>query len=341
MMTPSTTLATPATLVLGARDVEALLDLDDCIAAVEGAFRLHAAGESLGADVAGVTSPDGSFHVKIAGLPLTGRRFVVAKTNANFPGNPERHGLPTIQGVMALFDADTGRPLALMDSIVITSVRTGAATAVAARHLARPASRVATVFGAGEQGDVQIRSLARVLPLDRVYLIDRDRARAVRLAEQLEASLGFSVEASEDPDAALAVSDVCVTCTTSTAPLLSAGQVRPGTFVAAVGADNPHKHEIAPELMAASTVVVDVLESCAAYGDLHHAIHAGLMTRSDVHADLAAVVGGQALGRRSDDEVIVFDSTGTALEDVAAAVVTYHRALVAGVGFAVDLGRRG
>ena len=120
------------TLVLTRRDVQELLGLDDCIAAVESAFRLHAEGRSLGPGVLGVPARDGGFHIKAAGLEL-GRRYFAAKTNANFPDNPRRHGLPAIQGGIVLCDADDGRPLAVMDSIEVTVRRTAAATAVAAK----------------------------------------------------------------------------------------------------------------------------------------------------------------------------------------------------------------
>src|SRR5262245_39469123 len=121
------------TLVLDRRDVDALLGLDACIEAVESAFRLHAEARSLSPASLGVHARDGTFHVKAAGLELEGRTYFAAKTNANFPGNPARRGRPTIQGVLALFDGETGEPLALMDSITVTSRRTAAATAVAAR----------------------------------------------------------------------------------------------------------------------------------------------------------------------------------------------------------------
>jgi ornithine cyclodeaminase/alanine dehydrogenase-like protein (mu-crystallin family) len=114
--------------------------------------------------------------------------------------------------------------------------------------------------------------------------------------------------------------------------------VRPGTFVAAVGADSEDKQELDPRLMAAGVVVTDVLEQCAAIGDLHHALAAGLMTRDAVHAELADLVTGRKPGRRSPDEITIFDSTGTALEDVAAAVVVYEKALAGDVGLRVALG---
>jgi ornithine cyclodeaminase/alanine dehydrogenase-like protein (mu-crystallin family) len=114
--------------------------------------------------------------------------------------------------------------------------------------------------------------------------------------------------------------------------------VVPGTFVAAVGADSADKQELDPRLMAEAVIVVDVLEQCASIGDLHHALEAGVLTRETVHAELADVVSGRKPGRRSGQEITVFDSTGTAIEDVAAAAVVYERAVAAGLGLAVDLG---
>ena len=114
--------------------------------------------------------------------------------------------------------------------------------------------------------------------------------------------------------------------------------MRQGTFVAAVGADSHDKQEVDPKLMAAAVVVTDVLEQCAEIGDLHHALQAGLMSLGDVHAELADLVTGRKTGRRSPDEIAIFDSTGTALEDVAAAALVFENALAAGVGTGIALG---
>jgi len=122
---------------------------------------------------------------------------------------------------------------------------------------------------------------------------------------------------------------VIVTCTTAQAPFLGAGMVRPGTFIAAIGADSPDKCEIEPALMAKAMVVADLAGQCAAMGDLRHAIAAGAMAADEVHAELAELVAGRKPGRISDDRVILFDSTGTALQDVAAAALIYERALAA------------
>jgi alanine dehydrogenase len=325
------------TLVLTRSDTAALLGWDECIAAMEQAFRLHAEGRSLPPGVLGVKAPGGGFHTKAAGLPL-GRPYYAVKTNANFMDNPARHGLPAIQGVLVLFDAENGFPLAVVDSIEVTIRRTASATALAAKHLARPDASAVAVAGCGNQGRAQLRALARMLPLRHAYAYDADAGRARSYAREMSAALGFDVVAVETVSEAAAHSDVVVTCTPSRRPLLLAEHVRPGTFVAAVGADSADKQELEPRLMAAGVVVADILEQCAAIGDLHHAITAGVLTKDTVHAELADVVVGRKPGRRSADEITIFDSTGTALQDVAAAAVVYEEATERGIGLRVDFG---
>jgi ornithine cyclodeaminase/alanine dehydrogenase-like protein (mu-crystallin family) len=321
------------TLLLTRSDVADLLDLDACITAVEEAFRLHGEGGAT-TGVLGIHVPGGGFHIKAGTLRLS-RLYFAAKTNANFPNN-SRAGLPTIQGVIVLADAELGTPLALLDSIEITTLRTGAATAVAAKYLARPDARTAAIIGCGNQGGIQLQALQRVRPLARVRLWDRDRGRAEQMARTVAAALALEIQFADTPAAAARDSDIVVTCTPSHQPLLDVGDVAAGSFVAAVGADNPDKQEIAPALLAASRVVVDVLEQAATLGDLHHAIAAGAMSRSDV-AELGQIVAGRLPGRRSAAETIVFDSTGMALQDVAAAAAVYERALAAGRGIPVHL----
>jgi alanine dehydrogenase len=323
-------------LILSRRDVLDLLALSDCIGAVEGAFRLHAEGRTFGPGVLAVHAADGSFHIKVAGL-VGERRYFAAKTNANFPGNPRRFGLPTIQGTVVLADATTGAPLAMMDSGSVTALRTGAATAVAAKFLARRDARAATIVGCGVQGEMQLAALATVLPLQRAWVLDTDLARAESLAARAEASLGLHVEALKDLRAALRESDVCVTCTPSRRAFVMTADVVPGTFIAAVGADNRGKQELEPALVASATIVVDVLEQCAEIGELQHVLAAGLMTREQVHAELADVVVGRRPGRTRDDEITIFDSSGTALQDVAAAVAVYENARALGRGVEVTL----
>ncbi len=326
-----------STLALTAADVERLLPWDACISAVEEAFRLHAEGRSLQPGVLGVRAKDGGFHIKAAGLALS-RTYVAAKCNANFPDNPSRRGLPTIQGVIVLCDAEDGRLLAVMDSIVVTIRRTAAATAVAARRLARSDSSTIAICGCGQQGRAHLRALVRVLPLRRARAFDRDPAVSAAFAREMAGELGIDVAAVPTASDATQPSDVCVTCTPARTPFLRLEDVRPGTFVAAVGADSESKQELFPDLLAAATVVCDVRAQCAEMGDLHHAIAAGVMTERAVPAELADLVSGRAPGRRTRDEITVFDSTGTALQDVAAAALVYERAQAEGAGITLAFG---
>jgi ornithine cyclodeaminase/alanine dehydrogenase-like protein (mu-crystallin family) len=127
-----------------------------------------------------------------------------------------------------------------------------------------------------------------------------------------------------------------VTCTPSKQPFLKRDFVGPGTFLAAVGADSPEKQELDPVLLSQNKIVVDIQEQCAAIGELHHALDAGLVTRNDVHAELGEVIAGLKRGRTSPDEIIIFDSTGMALQDVVASAVVYEKASAAGIGTVID-----
>jgi alanine dehydrogenase len=321
------------TLLLTRRDVAQLLDLDECIAAVEAAFRRRGEGKVAPAGILGFPAEGGGFHIKAAGL----EPYFAAKINGNFFQNRERFGLPAIQGIVLLCDAANGYPLAVLDSIEITIRRTGAATAVAAKYLARDDARVVTVCGCGNQGRIQLAALARVRRLGRAYAFDTDSSRAEEFASDMSRELGIRVEAVPKPGAAVRGSDIAMTCTPSRKPFLGPEDVTPGTFVAAVGADSADKQELDPRILASGTVIVDSLDQCAEIGELHHAIAGGLMTRSDVHAELSDLAAGTRPGRSRRDEITVFDSTGTALQDAAAAAVVYEKASRGGKGLRIDL----
>ena len=316
----------PGTLLLGRRDVAALLMLDECIVAVEAAFRQHGLGSTQPPKVLGMPSIDGGFHIKAAMLHLS-RPYFAVKLNGNFFHNQQRLAMPNIQGLILLCDATNGYPLAVMDSIEITIMRTGAATAVAAKYLARPESKVVTVCGCGNQGRIQLRSLRKVLPIDHVYAFDLDETRARDFAVEFSRDLQVEVCTLERLANAILASDVCVTCTPAKHYFVHDEHVSPGSFIAAVGADNEEKQELDPRLLASNTVVADVLEQCIEIGDLHHAVSQGLLRPGDVHAELGQVVAGKKPGRTSQEEITIFDSTGTALQDVAAAALVYEKAL--------------
>jgi alanine dehydrogenase len=324
------------TLFLSRCEVATLLTVKDCIAAVEHAFRLYGEKRAAPPGMLGMHGESGAFHIKAGFLRLE-RSYFAAKVNANYPENGPRFGLPTIQGVIVLCDAENGRPLAIMDSMEVTARRTAAATAVAAKYLARRESATLTLCGCGVQGQAQVRALAAVLPLRRVLAFDADPQRAEQFAVALGRELGIEIRAVRDLRSSVRESDICVTCTTSRKPLLTDADVPPGMFLAAVGADHPEKQELDPALMANCTIVADLAEQCASIGDLHHALTSGRMKISDLHAELGEVVAGNKPGRQAPQERIIFDSTGMALQDVAAAAAVYERAIAMGTGSAVDL----
>jgi len=328
----------PNTLVLSRGDVADLLDPTSCRVAVEEAFRQHGQGLPAPPGVLGYHASGGGFHVKVGESHAGRTPFVAVKTNANFPLNPRR-GLPTVQGLIQIFDLETGVLIAVMDSIEITILRTAAATAVAATYLARQNASVVAVIGCGVQGRAHLPALQQVRPIHRVQLWDVDRAACGRLAAELAGETAPVVTILEDLDdlaAGVRHSDIVVTCTPATRQVLQADWVAPGSFVAGVGADAEHKRELDPDLLARSKVVVDVLDQCASMGDLHHALAAGVMRRDEVHAEIGQIVAGMRPGRTTDAETFVFDSTGMALQDAAACAVVIERAREKRRGFHLD-----
>lgn len=295
-------------IVIPHERVVELLSLDECIEAVERAMVADAKGPaSVSLHVDG-----GAFHVKVAAIG----RYMAAKVNGNIFANPSR-GLPRIRGTIVLADATNAEPLAVLDSAWITILRTGAATAVAVRHLAKPNAATLLVCGCGNQGRISVDAIRRVRPIERVFLYDSDPGAAQRLADTVGG------EAVADFRDGVAEADVVVTCTPSRTFFFEARDAHPGLFIAAVGADSSEKQEVDPALLAASGVVVDDLEQCASFGDLRYALDAGLMQRNDVRATLGEVIAG----KRVEDDVIVFDSTGTALQDVAAAAIVFEKVI--------------
>ena len=320
-----------ATLLVRRSDVEELLSLPDCIDAVEEVLRLQGQGKIPRSEILAVKTPNGGLHVKATLLPR-GQSYIVAKLNTNFPGNRTRSRLPTIQGLIAVYDAENGRTLAVLDSVEITIKRTAAASAVAAKYLARKDSSVATICGSGEQGRAQLRAIQSVVPLKKIYAFDLNERTMTELANQLSAELKIDIEPTRDLPSAIQKSDVCVTCTTASEFFVRKEDVAPGTFIAAVGADDAYKQEIDPALIASAKVVADSLNQSCAIGDTHHAIAKGLMRKEDVYAELGEIVAGKKSGRTTDDEIIIFDSTGVAMEDAVAAAAVYEKARARNIG---------
>ena len=257
------------TLLLTRSDVERLLDAKSCVAAVEAAFRARGEGRPSPSGVLGVHLTDGGLHAKGAALDL-GRAFAAVKVNANFPANPAQRGLPTIQGVLALFDAEDGRVLALMDSMSITTLRTAAASAVAAKYLAAADADSVAIIGCGAQALPHAVAMVAVRPIRRIVAYDVDPAKTARFCDAVRSTLRIECVAAPNVETATKASMIVVTLTPSSDPFLEQWHLSPGAFVAAAGADSEHKHEITPALMASGAVVVEDIDQCA-IGSLENA----------------------------------------------------------------------
>ena len=312
-------------VLISGKEVLSLLRLEECIEAVENAFKQYAEGKTSEPGVLAMHQRQGGFHIKAGSMDLS-QPYFVAKVNGNFPSNRSLYNLPTIQGLIMLANADNGEVLAIMDSIQITILRTGAATAVAAKYLSVKDASTATIIGCGIQGRISLRMLMKVRPIKKVYIYDRDPGQQENFVKNLE-DVKVDIQPVQNIAVGLKYSDICVTCTTSTKGFLKNEDILPGTFIAAVGADNESKQELDPRLLSNNIVVTDVTKQCSKIGELHHAIDEGLMTVENVYAELGEIIAGIKKPPSLEKQMVIFDSTGMALQDVAAAAVVYERAI--------------
>jgi alanine dehydrogenase len=293
-----------------ARHVYAALDPADAFAAVREAFVAHARGEwSMPSKVYVPAPPDGDFRA----MPAAGAGHAVLKWVTSFPGNPAR-GLPTVSGVVLLSDGATGELRALLDAGAVTALRTGAAAVLAAETLGVQDGGPAAIIGCGVNG----RAVARTFVARgrSVALWDARRGQAERVAEELGAR---AVEREE-----AFASDVVVTVTPGAEILFGRDSLQPGQHVSLMGADGPGKAEIAVEELLRVTVVCDEWEQASHNGDIARVAADGRLKREDV-AELGRVLLGQEEGRRSEEDITVFDSTGLAVQDLAVALAVYER----------------
>jgi len=326
------------TLILTRSDIASMLELQDYIQAVEYAFKMHGQGNSFGtAMIHGDTPGELEFHIKAGGLIWHGQKFYGVKVNGSCFSNRRLRGLPNILGAILLFNGESGFPLAVIDSGEPTIKRTGAGTAVAMKYLAAPDVEVMTVCGCGNQGRIHVRFLRTILPIAKVFAYDQDHEIAKVFARDLGRESGLSILPTEDLAFAIGQSKLVVTCTPSITPYLHEEYVMPGTTIAAVGSDNPEKQELDARLLRRNKVVVDILSQCAQVGELHHALQQNLLRVQDVHAEIGEIVSGKKPGRTSPSEIIIYDATGTALQDTAAAALCYEKALALNVGLRISL----
>jgi ornithine cyclodeaminase len=299
------------------------------VTAIREAFRADGEGRTAVPAVINLPIPGtrGEFHVKTAWV--SGVPFIAVKVASGFYDNPAR-GLPTGSGMMALFDAATGMPAGLLfDNGFLTDIRTGAAGAVAADCLARRDVNTIGVIGSGVQARHQIACLRVVRSFPRIAAWSIDRPGLEQYCAEMRAGYGIDAVACASAEDVCLAADILITATPSHEPMVRAQWLKPGVHVTAVGSDTPGKQELDPACLSrADVVVVDRMDQCARFGELAHALAAGLMREEDVRGQLGEVVAGRKAGRSRDDEITVCDLTGVGFQDTAIAALAWSGAQV-------------
>jgi alanine dehydrogenase len=330
----------PRTLLLNPEDVSANARMAELVPALADAFAAYERGDALMPAKSYIDLPryDGDFrsmpaYLEVRDAALGGSWDAAGIKWVNVhPGNPDE-GLPTVMGTMVYADPSNGLPLAVMDGTTLTRLRTGAAAAVATDHLAVPDAGSLGIVGAGVQSYTQLEGVATVRPIREVVVADVDDTAVDRFVERFENR--FTVRHGSVAEAAAC--DVLSTVTPVEEPIVPREAVGPHTHVNAMGADAAGKHELADDLLSNAKLVVDDYEQTTHSGEINVPWNKGVLTDADLHAELGEVVVGSKAGRENGDGVTVFDSTGLAIQDVAAAHVVYEHARENGNGYPFQL----
>ena len=326
--------------ILSRREVESLLDLDRLIDALAEAMTDLSAGRaSMPPRTAAMVPERGSLlGVMPAYLPSKGA--LVTKLVSLFPGNAGTT-IPTHQAVIAVFDPETGSPVALMDGTAITAIRTAAGSALATRLLARSVPTALAIVGAGVQAGTHARLIPRVRTVTEIRVAGRSPARAETLAARLGDELPIPVRICPSAEEAVEGAGIVCLATHAEEPVIRRAWLAPGAHVNSVGL-NPNGREIDADTVRDSAVFVESRASAlapfpAGANDLTWPIRDGVITEDHIRAEIGEVAGGERPGRTGDEELTLYKSVGVAVQDAAAAALVLKEATARGIGVEVEL----
>lgn len=319
-------------------DIRRLAGPKEALVAVREAFVKLARGEAVLPGVLGIDIPETRTEAHVKGAFLRGAPYFSVKAASGSYDNPSR-GLPVSGGLSMAFDATTGFPRAILfDNGYLTDLRTGAAGALAADLLAKKDVDRIGILGVGTQARYQLAALLGVRKVGTVIAYGRSTVKAAAYAREVESRHGVRVTVATTMEKAVRGSDIVVTVTPSTQPLVQADWVEDGTHITAVGSDGPDKQELDVRvLQKADKVVADSLEQCLRLGEIHHAVEAGVLTRQDIYAELGEIAAGLKPGRESDDEITIADLTGVGVQDAAMANLVVEQAIRQGLGSILEV----
>jgi len=263
---------------------------------------------------------------------------LAVKVVSLYPSNPPR-GLAYIQAAVLVFDAETGRAIALLEGSTLTAIRTGAGSGAAIDVLARKNSKIVAIFGAGPQGKTQLEAACATRTIETAFIYNPTLAKAEAFVKEMtgQGSIPNDIRVANSPKEAVENADIICTATGSTKPVFEDKDVKPGAHISAIGAYTPEMQELPVETVARSRIVVDsratVMDEA---GDIVKAMKAGLITESNIHAELGEIVLGKKAGRESDEEITFFKSVGNAVQDAVAAQVALKNAREMKIGSEID-----
>ncbi|MBE0518585.1 MAG: ornithine cyclodeaminase family protein [Thermoplasmata archaeon] len=320
-------------LVLNKEEIESVITIDDAIDAVEEGFKAFNSGKAVIPFPVALQVPDHSGDIHIKPGYVKGYDTYTVKIASGFYENP-KSGLPASHGMLLLFDSRTGYPVCFeVDQCYLTDLRTAAAGAVAARALAKKSVCQVAVIGTGTQARFQIKALSRVREFDELRIWGRNPKRVEEFIADMTDKIDAKIVPASTAEEAVRGSEIVVTATMSSVPIVKASWLSKGVHITAMGSDSPEKQELETAVLGmADKIVVDSLNQCASLGEVHHAIDDGTITGTDVHAELGEVLLGKKSGREREDEVTVCDLTGIAVQDVVTSQIVYERALKKNIG---------
>lgn len=320
-------------LVLTKEQIQSVLTMEDTIRVVEEGFKAFNSGRAVIPFPVSLEIQENMGEVHIKPGYLKGSDTYCIKIASGFYENP-KIGLPSGHGMVLLFDAKTGVPRSiLVDRAFITDMRTAAAGALAARCLAKKSIESVAVIGTGTQARLQIGALSKVRDFRVLKVWGRTPANVEKYVKDMKQKLTAKIVPMSSAEEAVKNSDVVVTATPSTSPLVKTEWVGKGMHITAMGADSPEKQELETGVLGiADKIVVDSVEQCVRFGEVHHAVEDGTISVEDTHAELGEILLGLKSGRESEEEITVCDLTGIAAQDVVTSQLVYERALKEKIG---------
>ncbi|MEW6411272.1 MAG: ornithine cyclodeaminase family protein [Candidatus Zixiibacteriota bacterium] len=324
-------------LMLSRQDVMKVLDMKDCIEVTQQAFAEMANGTAVLPLRTNIKPPDGLSLYMPAYLQRLGA--LACKIVTVYKDNPAKHNMPVVVGKVLLQDPQTGDVMCIMDGGYLTAIRTGAASGVATKYLARDVKgQVAGIFGAGVQAGAQLWAMSAVRPLSRALVYDKVEKAVDNFIKTWSEKLNLDIAKADSADHLLEQADIICAATSSPTPIFDGSKVREGTHINGIGSHTPNARELDTAIIKRSMLVADSYEACLSEaGDIMIPIQEGAIDKSHMKAELGEIVTGKKYGRRDDKQITIFKSNGLAIQDAATAKLIYDKAVAAGIGVNIEL----